>query len=75
MFCKNVFLKVWKKSQEIPVPKQVPVPKYLFFNKVASGLQFFQKEILAPMFSSEFCETFKTIFFDKTPLVVASVFL
>ena len=30
-------------SQEIPVPKQVPVTKYLFFNKVASGLQFCQK--------------------------------
>ena len=43
VFYKIVFLKVWKMSQEIPVPKQVPVPKYLFFNKVASGLQFCQK--------------------------------
>ena len=33
---------------------------------------FFKKEALALLFSGEFCEFFKNIFFYRTPLVVAS---
>ena len=47
----------------------------LFFDKNA-GLRpatLLKKETLAQVFSCEFFETFKNIFFDRTPLMAASV--
>ena len=47
----------------------------LFFNKVVSlrPVTLLKKVTLAQVFSSEFCEIFKNIFFYRTPLVAASV--
>ena len=54
------------------------MPQRLFFNKVAglrpAACNFIKKEILAEMFSSEFCEIFKNTFFHRTSLVAASEF-
>ena len=46
----------------------------LFLNKVAGGLQFYQKETLAKVFSCELCEICKNTFLHRTLLVAASVF-
>ena len=46
----------------------------LFFNKVAgAACNFIKKEILAQLFSCEFCEISKNTFSQRTPLVAASV--
>ena len=45
-----------------------------FFNKVA-GCNFIKKETLAQVFSCEFYEISKRIFFNRTPLVAASVYI
>ena len=48
----------------------------LFFHKVTdSGLQFYQKETLAQMFSYEFCKIFENNFFSEYLRVTASEFL
>ena len=45
----------------------------LFLNKVVDlACNFIKKESLAQVFSSEFCEIFKNIFFYRTPHVAAS---
>ena len=45
----------------------------LFFNEVAGGAcNFIKKEILAPVFSCEFCEIPKNTFFTEHVLVTAS---
>ena len=43
----------------------------LFFHKVVG--HFIKKEILAQLFSCEFCEISKNNFFHRTPLVAASI--
>ena len=45
----------------------------LFLINLRQSCIFIEKETLAKMFSCEFCEIFKNIFFYKTPLVAASV--
>ena len=47
------------------IHKKTPVPK-------SKACNFIKKETLAKVFSCEFCEISKTIFFHKTPLVAAS---
>ena len=51
-FVKKVFLKILENSQE---------------NTCAPGLQMYQKETLTQVFSCEFRENFKNIFFTKQP--------
>ena len=47
----------------------------LVFNKVAGTVcNFTKKEILAQVFSSEFCEISKNTLFCRTPLVASSVY-
>ena len=46
--------------------------KVSFLNKVAGGLQLYQKKTLAQVFSCEFCEVFKNTLFHRTPPMVAS---
>ena len=47
----------------------------LVFNKVAgTACNFTKKEILAQVFSSEFCEISKNTLFCRTPLVASSVY-
>ena len=46
----------------------------LFFNKVTGqAYSFIKKEILAQVFSCEFCEISKNTYFYRTPPVAASV--
>ena len=46
----------------------------IFFNKVADlrPADFIKRETVVQVFSCEFCEIFKNIFFYRTPLVTAS---
>ena len=59
---KKEFLEISQNSQENTCA---------FFNKVASG-NYMKKETLAQVFSREFYEILKNIFYYRTPLVVAS---
>ena len=59
---KKEFLEISQNSQENTCA---------FFNKVASG-NYVKKETLAQVFSREFYEISKNIFYYRTPLVVAS---
>ena len=61
-----MFLEILQNSLETPVPESL-------FYKVA-GLNFIKKETLAQVFSCEFYEISKNIFFYRSPLVVASDF-
>ena len=48
----------------------------LFFNEVAGlAWNFIRKEILAQVFSCEFCEISKNNFSYRTPLVAPSIFV
>ena len=58
VFCKKVFLEVSQNSQKSPVPE----------------CNFIEKETLAEVFSCEFCEISKNIFYYRTLLVAASSF-
>ena len=64
---KKVFLKIWQNSQE-----NTCAGVYFSITLQASGLQLYLKETLAKVFSIEFCEIFKNIYFYRTPLVTAS---
>ena len=44
----------------------------LFLNKVTKACNFIKKETLVQVFSCEFCEISKNIFFHRTPPVAAS---
>ena len=55
VFCKKVFLKISQNSQE----------------NTCARVSFFNKETLEQMFSCEFCDIFKSIYFYRTPLVAA----
>ena len=69
VFCKKGVIRNFTKFTE----------KYLwqsfFFNKVAGLRSATLKETLAQVFSCEYCEISKNIFFHRTPLMVVSVFL
>ena len=73
-FIKKVFLEILQDSQENTCAR------FSFLIKLqVSGLQLYQKrdnfikkEILAQVFSCEFCEISKNIFFYRTPPVAAS---
>ena len=65
---KKVFLKISQNSQENTCAR------VSFFVKLqASGLQLDKKVTQAQVFSCEFCETSRIHFFNRTPLVAASV--
>ena len=66
VFCKEALLKVSQNSQE-------NTSVGVFFKKEAGN--FIKKETLTQMFSCEFCETFKNIYFYKTHLVAASCYI
>ena len=66
VFCRTGVLKNFTKFTGI-----TPVPEYLFFIRPQAG-NFMKKETLAQVFSCEFCEFFKNIFFCRTPSVGAS---
>ena len=59
VFCKKGVLKNFKK----------------FTGKHLCQSLFIKKETLAKVFSCEFCEIFRNIYFYRTPLVAASVYL
>ena len=67
---KTVFLEISQNSQENTCARVTFVS---FLIKLqASGLQLYLKEILAQVFSYEFCEIVKNTFSYITPLVSAS---
>ena len=69
MFCKKGVLKNFAKFTGKHLCQS------FFFNKVVSlrPVTLLKKVTLAQVFSCEFCEIFKNIFFYRTPLVAASV--
>ena len=67
MFCKKAVLRNFAKVTGKHLYQR------LFLNKVVDlACNFIKKESLAQVFSSEFCEIFKNIFFYRTPHVAAS---
>ena len=65
VFCEKVFLRNFAKFTGKHLRQG------LFFNNVAGVCNFIKIETLAQVFSCEYCEISKNIFFYRTPLVVA----
>ena len=63
---KKVFLEI------LQIYRKTPVPESLFLINIAWGLQLYQIETLAQVFSSEFCKISKNFFSYRTPPVAAS---
>ena len=62
MFCKNLFLKILKNSQENTCAGFFLIKLY------ASNLQHLKEETPAKLFSCKFCEIFKNTYIDVTKI-------
>ena len=60
----------WKEKN-----KEKKCARVSFLMKLEAACNFSKSETLTQVFSCEFCEVFKNIFFYRTPLVAASVYL
>ena len=67
VFCRKGALRNFAK-----IDRKTPVPES-FLIKLQAGLQLIKKETLAQVFSREFCEITKSIFFYRIPPAAASV--